>query len=205
MTLSGILLITVYSFVYPIINQKMLVTHPDFHARHCFLFLEFKANHPKARLYYAFFLTRRLCFAFVLVCMKDFIRYQCMLIVLMNGMTLWYHICVRPFHSVLQNFLGLFNEAILTVFSIMLFFFLSPNNPEMLEMESFICIGIIIFFFVLNWIIVIPVMISKVVCSIREKCRKLTQLEKEELEEAKVVRHVHIEDPNRDSARYSTL
>ena len=147
LTLLGILLLLFYTAYYPLKYYKQLVSLPDLHERHCFLFLEFRSSNIKCHLFYVYFLLRRLFFAFLLVCMKDFPHYQVTLILLINLWTFAYHVRLRPFKSSLQNGLACFNELVLLVFSSLLFLFLSADDLSRIRIGSFVCIGLILAFF----------------------------------------------------------
>jgi hypothetical protein len=108
--LFGVFGMILYTTVYPSYYREELIKLPELHQRHEFLYKEFKATNHKARLYYSYFLIRRLLFSFTIVSLKNFTLHQCILLTLMNSYLLIYHLRTRPFLNPLQNFLSSFNE-----------------------------------------------------------------------------------------------
>lgn len=108
--LFGVFGMILYATVYPSFYREELIKSPELHGRHKFLFKEFKVNKFKARLYYSYFLIRRLFFSFAIVCLKNFPLQQCILLTLMNTYLLGYHLKTKPYLSPLQNFLSCYNE-----------------------------------------------------------------------------------------------
>jgi cysteine-rich repeat protein len=175
----GILSLQAYTLAYPLWHFESVVEYPEHHERHCMLFLSFKTSSKKCMLYYGYFMMRRIFLAFVIVCMKDFSRTQWTLITLSSILMMLYNISFRPYIDQLDNFLNWFNEVILTFYSFMLFMFLSYERPTQLKISGFVCIGLIAIFFVVNWVVIFPVMIVKIAKAIKQKC---TGKSKEEME-----------------------
>ena len=144
--LGFLTLVTMYTMIFPLSYYDRIQIYPDYNDRHCMLFLDFRRVKHKAVLYYAYFLVRRMLFSLIIVCLKDYQRLQCVLIMVCMGYIAWYQIYIRPYKSCLQNWLSTYNELILVIFSCMMFVFLTPDDPKQLQLGGYICIGIIIVF-----------------------------------------------------------
>ena len=167
-----------YSIYYPIQHFKSIKEFPEYHERHSLLFQQFKKDDQKWMLFYAFFIIRRLCLAFVIVWMKDFIKLQCILITLMSGWMLYYHAKVRPYTHIIENVLSTFNEGILVVYSILLFLFLSPDDPILLQRAGYCCILLLAVFLLVNWLVIFPFTTLQLIKSCKKKWAKKPKKQK---------------------------
>ena len=186
--ITWVLFVQLYAFLYPWILFESILIYPDHNERHCLLFLEFKRQPIKCMHFYAYFLLRRLSFAFVLVTMKEFTGAQWVLILALSLWTFGYHARYRPFENWLQNVLWIFNELILIIFSVLMFPFLNLKDPSQATKVSYACIGLITVFFSVNWLTITPVIISRIILYVKQKWTKKTEQEIEEEEKRKTIR-----------------
>ena len=131
-------LIITYSILYPLSYYEMLKKNPKMSSRHKFLYIEFKKSDLKCILFYAFFLIRRVAFAGIVVCLKDFIRIQIVTIIILSVAITFYSLVYRPFISKLQNILNCFNEIVILIFGVMMFMLQDQSKPTQLNRASFI-------------------------------------------------------------------
>ena len=124
-------------------------------------------------MYFAFFLLRRQCFAFVVVWMSDFTTHQWILIMILCLWIFAYQFRCMPYKSKLQNFICWFNEGILFVYSCLMFVFLDNRDANKLKTTGYICVFLIAMFFLVNWIIIWPVMIYKSYISFKNYSKKV--------------------------------
>ena len=127
-----------YWFIYPILHYPQICTHPDFHERHCFLFLEFNLDKQRNLLFYAFFILHRILLAFLLIWMYNFPFVQCLLIWVLNFWVLIY--TFKMYKECLPSFLHTFNSVIQLVFSCCLPLFLSSKNPDKMKIAGYVSI-----------------------------------------------------------------
>ena len=125
-----------YCFAYPAFYYSQIWTHPDFHERHCFLFLEFNKEKSKNLFFYAYFALHRYFFALLVIWMYNFPHWQWVLISFLNFLFLIY--TFKMYTSWLQNFLHTFNWVIQLLFSTWLFLFLSSSNPKKLMIWGYV-------------------------------------------------------------------
>ena len=196
LVMALVLLVIGYAFIYPFVYHERIITHPDFNERHWFLFLEFKREKLKCLLFYGWFLVHRLVLSIVFVWMNNFTKHQLVLLLYFSSLMLFYWVMLRPFKSHLQNYLTCFNGFVLSVFSVMMFLFLSSANANQITISSYLWIGIIGVFFGVNWIIIFPVTIYLVVKKIKTKWHKKTQQEIENENKIKTIRQIPSSSPN---------
>ena len=169
--------LNMYFFIFPLMNYDKIKVYPDYLERHCFLFLDFKLTNVKWLQYYGYFITRRILIACVIVWLKDIVRVQIVWLALLCFWISKYQIHYKPFKSQINNFLNWANEVFLFIFSLLLFFFLNPNEAKKMELLGFIWIGFLIIFFVLNWGIIFPLKIFDICRYIKHKWKKKTREE----------------------------
>ena len=97
--MTWVVLMQLYAFIYPSLLYEFIIEFPDHNERHCLLFFEFKKQQLRCLYFYAFFMLRRISFAFVLVSMKDFTCIQWILILVLSLWILTYLVRFRPFES----------------------------------------------------------------------------------------------------------
>ena len=132
----GIFFMIGYCFTYPAIYYSEILTHPDFHERHCLLFLEFNKDKKRNLYFYAYFILHRFLFAFLLICMYNFPFWQWVIICYFNVLFLIY--TFKVYKSWLQNFLHTFNWVVQFIFSVWLMLFLSPSDPDKLKIWGYV-------------------------------------------------------------------
>ena len=125
-----------YCFIYPRIYYSEILTHPDFHERHCLLFYEFNKDKSRNLYFYGYFMMHRYFFAFLLIWMYNFPVCQCVLIWYLNILYLIY--TFKVYNSWLQNFLHVFNWLILIALSACLGLFLDLSNPDKLKISGYV-------------------------------------------------------------------
>lgn len=214
LTLIGILFGFAYSIVYPMyyfenISGKKIyksisnfdLEYPDYHERHCLLFLGFKKAQYKHMLFYAFFILRRMGVAIVIVCMKEFNKQQLILVSFMFFWMLVYAAVHKPYVDHLNNFLNIFNEWILVIYSITLFLFLDDGNPTKLEKAGWVWVGIIVVFFIVNWIIIFPIVIYTGIVSLKEKCCKKEKKNSKKVKSAKKSNKFNEAEPDEEISK----
>ena len=185
-----ILFVIGYSFVYPFIFHNRIITHPDFNERHCFLFLEFKRERLESLLFYWYFMLHRLMMSVVFVWMNSFPIHQWALLLYFNLLMLIYCLTFKPFKSQLQNYLNCFNWTVLTVFSLMMFMFLSSTDSSKITICSYVSIGIICVFLIVNWVVIFPITTYFWWQKIKEKWHKKTEQEIEDENKIKAIRQL---------------
>ena len=126
----------------------------------------------KQVLFFGFFIMRRMFFSFIIVCMKEFTKHQLILILFTFSWVLLYAVRSSPYKTQLNNFLNTFNESILVVFVLVLFLFVDTQDSTRIERAGWTCIGIIVTFFIVNWIIIFPVVIYTTIKSWTVKKKK---------------------------------
>jgi hypothetical protein len=156
-----LLLLLLYSIIFPVISIEIINFDNEDLKRHKLMFEEFNTQKIEPLLFYSYFTFRRILLAAVLVLLVNAPRSQILSIVLLNAWILKYHLCKMPFKDKLTNVISCINEMILFLFSIMLFHFLNPENTQRINRGSYICIGILAVFMIINWGIIFPVMIIK--------------------------------------------
>ena len=132
----GIFFMIIYCYFYPAIHYEEIWTHPDFHERHCLLFLEFNKEKQRNLHFYFYFTLHRFLFAFLLIFMYNFPVQQWVMISYLNFLFLIY--TFKMYKSWLQNFLHTFNWVVLLFFSILLILFVSPSDPEKLKYSGYV-------------------------------------------------------------------
>ena len=130
------LLLIIYFYAYPIIYYESIWIYPDKNERHCLLFLEFRRDNARNLLFYGNFAVHRVAFAFVVVWMKDFPINQWVWIVFLSLWILWKTFWV--YKHALPNFLNTFNGIVLLFYSILLFMFISPANPNRVLIAGYV-------------------------------------------------------------------
>lgn len=151
-----------YTLLYPIIFFEEIQFDPTQFERHRILFEVFKSDSYACLRYYFYFVSRRLWLAFIFVTYKDYTKGQIVSIIAVNLMILRFQLDKMPFKSILDNILSSINEGILVLFSSILFLFLNEERTTQIVRSSYLGIGIIAFFFLVNWAIIAPVMVSKI-------------------------------------------
>ena len=159
LTLIGLLYFLIYLFIYPVMYFESIKNEPEKHVRHEIVFSQFKQNKLKSMHYFAYFVLRRLLFSLVIVAMPKFAIKQWILIMLLCLWIFIYQIIIRPYNSLLNNFIWTFNEGILFVYSWLMYIFLDSSDPDRLKISGYVWIALIIAFFMINWVIISPVMI----------------------------------------------
>ena len=167
-----ILFVIGYSFIYPFIFHQEIITYPDFNEQHCFLFLEFKRERLESLLFYGYFMFHRLMLSVVFMWMNSFPTHQWALLSYFNLLMLIYCLAFKPFKSQLQNCPNCFNGAVLKVFSLAMFMFLSSTDSNKITICSYVSIGIMCVFLIINWVIIFPVTAYLTVKRIKEKWHK---------------------------------
>ena len=132
----GAFFMIVYWLAYPAIYYSEIWTHPNFHQRHCLLFLEFNCDKQRNLYFYFYFILHRSFFAVMLICMYNFPVQQLVMISFLHFLFLIY--TFKMYKSWLQNFLHTFNWVVLFFFSILLILFVSPSDPEKLKYSGYV-------------------------------------------------------------------
>ena len=132
----GTFLMVGYCFAYPAIYYSEILTHPDFHVRHCLLFLEFSKEKKRNLYFYAYFILHRFFFAFLLICMYNFPVQQWIMLSFLNFLFLYY--TFKMYLNWVQNFLHTFNWVVQLIFSAWLMLFLSSSDPDKLKIWGYV-------------------------------------------------------------------
>ena len=182
-TIVALLLLMVYTILYPSFYHKDIISkhlsyfnslvNPKNHTRHCLLFLDYGDKRLKQMLFFGVFMMRRMFFAFVIVWMKEFTKNQLILILLTFSWVLFYSIRVMPYKHKLNNFLNIFNEWVLVLYSCLLFLFYGTFNPTRLTRAGYAWIGLIATFFIVNWVVIFPIVIYSSWLYLIDKCKIL--------------------------------
>ena len=92
----------------------------------------------------------------------------------------------------------------MVIFSLTLYLFQDPSDPDKLILIGYVCIGMLAVFFITNWLIIFSSKFYDLCKFIYEKCRKKSEEELEMEEERKTVRHIKYNpEPPRKIKRYS--
>ncbi|CAI2383509.1 unnamed protein product [Moneuplotes crassus] len=168
-TLFGIFLLTAYGIYYPVYHFDDIKMNPVVHERHCLLFVDFKKQKAKQLLYFGFFMVRRILFAFVIVCMKEDPKKQLILCMLMFIWQLYYCVSEKPYVAKINNVLNVYNECILVLFTCLLYLFTETSDSNAITQIGWACIGVIVVFFLVNWLIIFPSLIYSTCKSCKKK------------------------------------